>query len=76
MGLQCGKIAEEFEEKERKEIWIQLTVSLGFSALAASLLDLFFQGVPLGFIMPLVNEPASMSRIIYYVSFIVVGSYI
>jgi len=33
-------------------------------------------GVPLDFIIPVFNEPASVSRILYHVSVIVVGTYI
>jgi len=76
MAYDNEKITEEFEEEKRKEIWIQLAVALGLTILIAGLLDLLFQGVPLGFTIPLLNEPASMSRIIYHASVIVAGIYI
>jgi Cd2+/Zn2+-exporting ATPase len=76
MAYDNEKITEEFEEKKRKEIWIQLAVALGLTILIAGLLDLLFQGVPLGFTIPLLNEPASLSRIIYHASVIVAGIYI
>jgi Cd2+/Zn2+-exporting ATPase len=68
------KIREKFDK--RGEIWIQLAVALAFTIVLAGLLDLLFQGVPLGFIIPLLNEPASMSRIIYHASVVVAGAYI
>jgi Cd2+/Zn2+-exporting ATPase len=64
------------DELERTRIWIQLAAALGLTIVLAGLLDLLFQGVPLGFIIPLLNEPASLSRIIYHASIIVVGLYI
>jgi cation transport ATPase len=51
-------------------------VALGLMMVLAGLLDLLFQGVPIGFTTPLLNEPASISRIIYHASVIVVGVYI
>jgi len=76
MAYNNEKITEEFEEPKRREIWIQLAVALGLTILIAGLLDLLFQGVPLGFTIPLLNEPASLSRIIYHVSVIIAGIYI
>jgi Cd2+/Zn2+-exporting ATPase len=70
------KIKELFDEHERGRVWFQLAVALGLTIVVAGLLDLLFQGVPLGFTIPLLNEPASLSRIIYYSSVIVVGVYI
>jgi len=51
-------------------------VALGLTIVIAGSLDLLFQGVPLGFTIPLLNEPASMSRIIYHTSVMVAGVYI
>lgn len=76
MAYNNEKITEEFEEEKRKEIWIQLAVALGLSILIAGLLDLLFQGVPLGFTIPVLNEPASVSTILYHTSVIVAGAYI
>jgi len=70
------KIKEVFDEHERGRIWIQLAAALGLTMVLAGLLDLLFQGVPLGFTIPLLNEPASLSRIIYHASVIVVSVYI
>ncbi|MGQ9479287.1 MAG: hypothetical protein ACUVQ0_04590 [Thermoproteota archaeon] len=51
-------------------------MALGLTILIAGLLDLLFQGVPLGFTIPFLNEPASLSRIIYHTSVMVAGIYI
>lgn len=69
-------IEEDFEEREEKEIWVQLAVALVLTIVVAGLLDLLFQGVPLGFIIPLFNEPASISNIIYHAAVIIAGAYI
>ena len=76
MAYNSEKITEEFEKQKRREIWIQLAAALGLTIVVAGLLDLFFQGVPLGFVIPLLNEPASLSRIIYHSSVIIAGLYI
>ncbi len=74
MAYNNEKIAEEFEEQEQREIWIQLAVTLGLIIIVAGSLDLLFQGVPLGFIIPLLNEPASLSTILYHASIIITGT--
>ncbi|MEM2101967.1 MAG: cation-translocating P-type ATPase [Candidatus Bathyarchaeia archaeon] len=75
MGYHNEKETEEFEE-ERREIWLQLAVALGSAIIVSGLLDLLFQGIPLGFVIPLLNEPASVSGIIYHFLVIVIGVYI
>jgi len=66
---------EEFEE-ERREIWVLLAVIMGLTIVVAGLLDLLAQGIPLDFMIPIFNEPASISRILYHISVIGVGAYI
>jgi cation transport ATPase len=70
------KIKELFDEHKRGRIWIQLAMVLGLTIVIAGALDLLFQGVPLGFTIPLLNESASISRIMYHSSVTVVGIYI
>jgi Cd2+/Zn2+-exporting ATPase len=65
-----------FEEEEGKGVWIKQAVALGLTIAIAGFLDLFFSGIPLGFTIPVFNEPASLSRILYHVSVIAVGVYI
>jgi len=48
----------------------------GLTIAISGLLDLLLRGIPLGFVIPLLNEPASVSRIIYHVSVIAGGIYI
>ncbi len=75
MGYDNESRMEEFEE-ERKEIWVLLAAIMGLTIAVAGLLDLLVQGIPLDFTMPLFNEPASISSILYHVSVIFVGVYI
>lgn len=61
-----------------KEGWAcaHLATALGLTITLNGLLNLLFQGVPLGFTIPLLNEPVFLSRIIYYASVIAAGAYI
>jgi Cd2+/Zn2+-exporting ATPase len=61
---------------ESTRIWIFLALVFGLTIAVSGLLDLLLQGIPLGFVISLLNEPASASRIIYHVSVIAGGIYI
>ncbi|MEM3041917.1 MAG: cation-translocating P-type ATPase, partial [Nitrososphaerota archaeon] len=76
MAKSSERAMEEFEGRERGGAWIQLAVALGLTIAIAGLLDLLAQGIPLGFTIPLLNEPASISKAIYHASVITVGMYI
>lgn len=68
---------EKFEEEEEgRGVWIKIAIILGLTIAIAGLLDLLFQGIPLGFTIPVFNEPASVSSILYHTSVIVAGGYI
>jgi Cd2+/Zn2+-exporting ATPase len=59
-----------------RQKWVLLAVALGLTLLATTALDLLFHGIPLGFSLPLLNEPATISRIIYYLAIISAGVYV
>jgi Cd2+/Zn2+-exporting ATPase len=59
-----------------KRTWILLALVFGLTIAVSGLLDLLLRGVPLGFVLPLLNEPASVSKIIYHVSVIAGGIYV
>lgn len=61
---------------ESKSGWILLALIFGLTIVISGLLDLLLQGIPLGFVMPLLNEPASVSGIIYHVFVVSGGIYI
>jgi len=67
--------SEEFDRGERAP-WISLALVLGLTIILSSSLEWLAGGVPLGFVLPLINEPATISKLLYYVSVITVGAYV
>jgi Cd2+/Zn2+-exporting ATPase len=67
---------EEVVKRESRRVWVLLAVFLGSAMIAGGILDLLAQGVPLGFIIPVLNEPANVSSIVLHVSVIAAGVYI
>jgi Cd2+/Zn2+-exporting ATPase len=63
-------------ESESRRVMVLLAIALGLTIVVAGLLDLFAHGVPLGFTIPLLNMPASMSVVIYYISILAASVYI
>ncbi|MGB8780240.1 MAG: cation-translocating P-type ATPase [Candidatus Bathyarchaeia archaeon] len=59
-----------------RQKWMLLSAALGLTILATTALDLLFHGIPLGFSLPLLNEPATVSRIMYYLTIISAGVYV
>jgi Cd2+/Zn2+-exporting ATPase len=75
--MSCPEAAEEeVAKRESRRVWVLLAVFLGSAMIAGGILDLLAQGVPLGFIIPLLNEPANVSSIVLQVSVIAAGVYI
>jgi Cd2+/Zn2+-exporting ATPase len=66
---------EEFDHEENKP-WIFLATALGVIIILSTLLDLTFNGGFLRFYLPFLNEPARVSRLLYYVSIVTVSMYI
>jgi Zn2+/Cd2+-exporting ATPase len=64
------------EEHEDKRIMIALAIMLGVTILVAGLLDLLAKGVPLGFAIPVLNQNATISNIVYYIVVIAGAFYI
>lgn len=56
--------AKETEEHRGRRILILLSAALGLSMVVGGLLDLFVSGVPLGFVVPLLNA-RTVSGVIY-----------
>jgi len=67
--------SEEFERGERAP-WLPIAILLGLTIILSSLLDWLAGGVQLGFALPLTNEPATISKLLYYGSVITVGAYV
>ncbi|MCW4025481.1 MAG: cation-translocating P-type ATPase [Candidatus Bathyarchaeota archaeon] len=63
-------------ESENKKVMVAFAVLLGITVLVGGVLDIFFQGVPLGFNIPVINMQATVTAILYYVSVLIVAVYI
>lgn len=64
------------EEEHNKIVLVGFAVWLGITILVSGLLDLFAKGLPLGFTVPILNVPASLSLILYYVAILTAAIYI
>ena len=56
------------EEESSRRVLVGLAVWLGITILVSGLLDLFAKGISLGFTMPILNAPATLSMVLYYVA--------
>lgn len=73
--MKTNNVQEEFAG-EREAPWIYIAVGLEITILLSTLLDWLTDGIPLGFNLPLLNEPATISRILYHTSITLVASYV
>ncbi len=64
------------EEEENKKVLVGFAVWLGLTILVAGIMDIFFKGIPLGFTIPIINLPATVSLILYYVAVLTAAIYI
>ncbi len=64
------------EEEHNQQVLVGFAVWLGITILVSGSLDLFAQGVPLGFTVPLLNIPATLSMLFYYVAILTAAIYI
>ncbi|MCW4029067.1 MAG: cation-translocating P-type ATPase [Candidatus Bathyarchaeota archaeon] len=64
------------EEAENRSLLIGFAAWLIATIIISGILDLFFAGVPLGFTLPLLNTPATVSLILYYIAILTVAIYI
>ncbi len=76
MGTCEEKPEKTKEERHSKRVLVGFTVWLGVTILVSGLLDLFAKGVQLGFTMPILNAPATLSMIVYYVAILTAAIYI
>ena len=76
MGTCKEKPEKKEAGEENKRIIVGFAVWLGSTILVSGLLDLFAKGVTLGFTMPILNLPATLSMILYYVSILTAAFYI
>ncbi len=67
---------KETEKHETQRVLIFFAVLLGLTVLVGGLLSYLFAGVPLHFTIPLINVPATMSNLLYYVTVLFASIYI
>jgi Zn2+/Cd2+-exporting ATPase len=63
-------------EEHGKVVLVGFAVWLGVTILVCGLLDLFAKGLPLGFTIPFLNLPATISLILYYATILTSAIYI
>jgi Cd2+/Zn2+-exporting ATPase len=73
MACRDNTQTEVYEEGNRQK-WILVAAALGLTILTTATLDFLFHGIPLDFNIPLLNEPATISRVIYFLTIITVGA--
>jgi Zn2+/Cd2+-exporting ATPase len=64
------------EEEENKSLLVGFAVWLGLTIVIAGIIDLTLGGIPLGFTLPIINLPATVSALLYYASVLTVSIYI
>ncbi len=64
------------EEEHNRVVLVRFASWLGVTILVSGLLDLFAKGLLLGFTMPVLNAPATVSMILYYVAILTAVIYI
>jgi Cd2+/Zn2+-exporting ATPase len=64
------------EEEHNQQVLVGFAIWLGITILVSGSLDLFAQGVPLGFTVPLLNIPATLSMFLYYLAILTAAIYI
>jgi Cd2+/Zn2+-exporting ATPase len=63
-------------EEENKRTLVAFAVWLGITILVSGLLDLVAKGLPLGFTIPILIIPATLSMILYYIAILTAAIYI
>jgi Cd2+/Zn2+-exporting ATPase len=63
-------------ERENNRTLIFFAIVLGLTVAIGGFLDYFFEGVPLGFRIPVINVQATLTMILYYVSVLSASIYI
>ncbi len=70
------QITDESDHREHVEPWLPIIAVLTLTIIVSSLLDRIAGGVLLKFDMPLLNEPTTMSALIYHAVAIIIGAYV
>lgn len=71
-----GRDEDEAAHEEHGAPWLYIATVLGSALVASFLLDEIAGGIRLGFDIPLLNEPASISIIIHHTTALIIGGYV
>lgn len=66
----------EMPRGEQRKPWLYLAILVGLTMIISSFLEHLAKGIPLGFTVPFLNEPATVSMILYHLALILVGGYV
>ncbi len=76
-GKSCQEKPQAAEEAhEEKRVMVILAAALGVTVIVAAALDFFAAGVPLEFVVPVLNEAATVSNLIYRVVVSAIAVYV
>lgn len=68
--------SEGYQAEVRRRAWVILALVMGLTIVVGGLLDFLARGLPLGFAIPVLDEPATVSRILYNTMVIVAAVYV
>ncbi len=65
---------EQSLKTENRRLWLYIALALGLTITIAGLLDILEQGIPLGFVIPIVKLPATVATLLYYINVLIIGT--
>lgn len=69
-------VEEEAREKQERKPWVYLATVLGGTVIVSTVLTWFAAGLPLGFRLPIINQPAVFSTLLYQAVVISIAAYV
>ncbi len=68
--------AEAAGSREKGRLWIHLALFVAATTITSTVLNWFFQGLPLDFAVPILNKPATVSALLNYLTVFGGGFYV
>jgi Cd2+/Zn2+-exporting ATPase len=63
-------------DQEERKLWLVYGTALALTIVVSAILDLYANGVPLGFFVPLTSDPATLAKLLYQVVVVSIAIYI
>jgi Cd2+/Zn2+-exporting ATPase len=63
-------------DQEERKLWLVFGTALALTIVVSAILDLYANGVPLGFFVPLTSDPATLAKLLYQVVVVSIAIYI